>query len=196
MTNRIEVETLGNFLMNYPSDLSYIKSFQNWKSNGFKDPNYLLVEDYSLKNFLVEYNLLRFIKKEEHNKLFKKISDYFIQDKEIDVVKFAKSLSERNEISMASKILFLYDPEKTIIYDKFAKIGVDFNGNSYEQFISKVKNNCQKYNETITKLTEQLPKSVYALEKEILTVDCCKIRQNRLTDKLFWTIGKDKESQK
>lgn len=195
MVNRIEVETLGNFLMNYSSDLSYIKAFHNWKTNGFKDSSYFDQEDFSLKNFLIEYKLLRFLKKEKQNELFIKISEYFIKQKEIDVVKFAKCLSERNEISMASKILFLHSPEKIIIYDKYAKIGIDFKGNSYELFVSKVTSNSHKYNETIIKLFGQIPKSICVIEKEILNIDCSKIRQNRLIDKLFWTMGKVIENQ-
>ncbi len=195
ITNQIELETLGNFLMNYSSDLSYIRAFQNWKLSGYKDINYIENEEFSLKNFLIEFNLLRFFKKEIHSDLFEKITKYFIQNKEINVDNLAHCLSETKQISMASKILFLHSPEKIIIYDKFAKLGVNYKGNVYEEFILNVGVYSKEYQELIKKLTEQIPKSLYNLEKKILTVNSYKIRQNRLIDKLFWTIGKHKDKQ-
>jgi hypothetical protein len=196
ISTQIELETLGNFLINYSSDLSYIRAFQNWKLSGYKETNYFDNEEFSLKNFLIEFNLLRFFKKEIHNDLFEKITKYFIQNKEINVDNLAVCLSEKKKISMASKILFLHSPEKIIIYDKFAKLGVNYKGNSYEEFILNVGVYSKEYQESIKKLTKQIPKSLYDIEKEILTVSSYKIRQNRLIDKLFWTIGKNKEKQK
>lgn len=191
-----QIQSIGNFLAYYKTDLNYIKKFQEFKSNPSLASEYITKEIGSFYSFLIEFRVVRNFTNGATDKLLDETL-LWINSKDPDNVdafaeKLAQTTLTRGKImsSMASKILFLNNPWEITPMDSLARKTLEQKENKYVIY----KNNLNRFREindlTFEKcldytkpLTTLIHKDFNELEK--LDVIC----KNRFVDKLLWTMG-------
>jgi len=195
----IIIETVGNLFLNYRSDLEYIRSFQNCKLH--RGDHLKHFRDTVLPRFLVEYRIVRGLKKGKQKAFLKTVMAHVKTAHASDVDCLAKKLREsgitqnnKTMISLASKILFLNNPWEILPYDRLVRIAIGYSGHTYSGYFEAV----QKSRGLILKRYHALPNSIRAylrlIEGEIAPDIPCldRIRKARFIDKVLWTLGRKK----
>jgi hypothetical protein len=210
---KTQIKTIGNYLEYYYSDLKYFNEFKKSIKRNIDNINdeYLNKSNpYSFKSFLNGYGISRRVKKiDESNlvntlKLYKTTKKWLNANQKnatdikgfVEYITTIKNLTNgKNEISLASKILFLNNPMEVYPYDYNAKTTLDYNGNDYEEYKSKVINYKDEHIDIIKKIINCIEPYLETLEKglEYSKEEFKKIRVNRFVDKMLWCGWKDSE---
>jgi hypothetical protein len=117
------IQAIGHFLSSYDNDLRYISKFNDYKKGKLKASKYIKKEDGSFYKFLIEFKVIRNIPKGKSLDLLIQTKHWIDGDNPNDVDSFAEhlknsGLSYKLLKSMASKVLFLNNPEEIIPMDK------------------------------------------------------------------------------
>lgn len=199
MKNQIITQAIGNFLMNYTTDLEYIAQFQEWKKGGYINKDYLSVnQKFGLYAFLQEFKVLRGFNKDNRVKLCKSIQQLLKSNTHINVDDLSRKINKGSCLqSMASKIAMLYDPEIYLPIDRFARIACFETDKrcSYKDFNIKAKE-MHKYElngivKDIDNIVQPLIKPIESTIK-LKDINIKLVRENRILDKVLWTKGKFK----
>jgi hypothetical protein len=191
-----QIQSIGNFLAYYKTDLNYIKRFQHFKNNPNVASEYIKKDIGSFYSFLIEFRVARNFTSGSADKLLDETLSW-INSKDVNNVDlFAEKLSRSNltrgnvTTSMASKILFLNNPWEIIPMDSLARKTLRQKENKYSTYNDKLTEfrkinestfeNCLEY---IKPLTSLIHNDFNDLNK--LDVIC----KNRIVDKLLWTMG-------
>jgi hypothetical protein len=191
-----QIQSIGNFLAYYKTDLNYIKRFQHFKNNPIVASEYIKKDIGSFYSFLIEFRVARNFTSGSADKLLDETLSW-INSKDVNNVDlFAEKLSRSNltrgnvTTSMASKILFLNNPWEIIPMDSLARKTLRQKENKYSIYNDKLTEfrkinestfeNCLEY---IKPLTSLIHNDFNDLNK--LDVIC----KNRIVDKLLWTMG-------
>ncbi len=193
------IKTIGNFLMNYESDLNYIKKFQEWKIDNYSTNKYLQEnEEYGLFKFLTEFKVYKGFTIEQRNLINLKIKKNLLKISTFNVDEFAKKIVlDKNLESMASKVAMLYDPVSFLPLDRYAKYACFKSTKhcSYNDFVIKAK---ETYENELKELVKVIDNIVDPLIKPIESnfklkdINIKLVRKNRILDKVLWTKGKYK----
>jgi hypothetical protein len=200
ITSLQAVEALGNLICYYNSDLSYITYFHNFKNGKITATEYLRNKKSGLRQFLIEYKVARNVKNNEELMLFTK--KWVLKEDPLDVDKFALALNKEGitqdgkiMTSLASKILFLNNPEIIVPIDTLNKRAVGQKLNIYSEFKTKVdlfisenKNTVEKYLNSVVPLLSEVE-----VNFKSTNIGFKKYRFTRFVDKLLWTKGKIKK---
>ena len=199
MDNKIIVKAIGNFLMNYESDLNYIKKFQEWKIDNYSSNKYIQEkEEYGLFNFLTEFKVYKGFTNEQRNLINQKIKKNLLKISTFNVDEFSKKIVlDKNLESMASKVAMLYDPVSFLPLDRYAKYACFKSTKycSYNDFNIKAK---EMYKNELKELVKDIDNIVHPLVKPIESnfklkdINIKLVREHRILDKVLWTKGKYK----
>jgi len=191
-----QIQSIGNFLAYYKTDLNYIKRFQHFKNNPNVASEYIKKDIGSFYSFLIEFRVARNFTSGSADKLLDETLSWINSKDANNVDLFAEKLSQSNltrgnvTTSMASKILFLNNPWEIIPMDSLARKTLRQKENKYSIYNDKLTEfrkinestfeNCLEY---IKPLTSLIHNDFNDLNK--LDVIC----KNRIVDKLLWTMG-------
>ena len=193
-----QIRTIGNFISYYKSDLDYIKSFQNFKNNKISETEYIAKEYATFYTFLIEFKVIRNISKGKVDKLLHETLDFINDENSNDVDLFAKKLAKTEfthskiMTSLASKILFLNNPWEILPIDSLARNTVKQRDNkyiNYQEHLKKFKMQNFSIVEKCLTFTKPITDIIHKeFKQDIANLDI--IAQNRMFDKLLWTLGK------
>lgn len=192
-----QIKAIGFFLAFYESDLIYIANFSRFKKKLNPDiVEYTAKGDHTFYSFLSEFKVARNVKKDHTKKLLKitlewiNTKHYNNPDLFADKLRSEKITHEKKMTSLASKILFLNNPQEILPIDNRVRESVNQGSNLYKDYLPLVKQfkinrlkeftECLKYIETSATVIEKPFKSELANIRAI--------RSNRLLDKLLWSI--------
>ena len=191
-----QIQSIGNFLAYYKTDLGYIKRFQNFKINPNLASEYIKKDIGSFYSFLIEFRVVRNFTSGSVDKLLDETLLWINSKEANNVDLFAEKLSQSNltrgkvTTSMASKILFLNNPWEIIPMDRLARKTLKQKENKYSIYNDNLlefrRNNDPAFEnclEFIKPLTTLIHNDFNDLSK--LEVIC----KNRIVDKLLWTMG-------
>jgi hypothetical protein len=191
-----QIAALGEFLMNYESDLRYIIAFKKIFDNP-KTKTDLVIGDTGLfHDFLVEFGLLRSFNKDLQQEVFVICRDYIKTHKkklspdELAAIFYDDVLIGKRLLSLSSKVIFLYEPTKFIPYDSLNSRSLNLSGNTTYTNFSKALEHEFKHNKELSENLKSIKKMVLPFVKKIEnnfdnSLDFEKIRENRLMDKLL-----------
>jgi hypothetical protein len=193
----VYLKALGNLLQYYDSDLKYMENFQLYKKGLIQNDDHLISIAGTFKGFLNEYRIARNINKDHTKALFELTLQWITTKNPKDVDKFADFLKAsgitQNKIltSLASKILFLNDPENILPMDSRTRNAFKLQNNNYAEYIQLVRNfisqNKQKIEENLKIISGPLTKIEAQFKTNLLNLD--RIRFHRYVDKILWTGG-------
>jgi hypothetical protein len=205
--DNIQIKVMGDFLMNYENDLINIIQFKKIIDNYKKLPN-LKISNTELiwfEEFLKEYKVIRnIILGKAENVIL--ISLKYINDNQINdlnpnqlAVLIKKYTHYKNCVSLASKILFIFKPEKFIPLDSLNRRVFGQKNLDYVVFEKNVTN--FYLNESNKQKTEQIYLLIEPIAKTLEDSKCFKgnaimIRKNRIKDKLLRVYSKNAIEQK
>jgi len=191
-----QIQSIGNFLAYYKTDLNYIKRFQNFKINPNLASEYIKKDIGSFYSFLIEFRVVRNFTSGSVDKLLDETLLWINSKEANNVDLFAEKLSQSNltrgkvTTSMASKILFLNNPWEIIPMDRLARKTLKQKENKYSIYNDNLlefrTNNEQTFENClgfIKPLTTLIHNDFNDLSK--LEIIC----KNRIVDKLLWTMG-------
>jgi len=203
----IEIKAIGSFLLNYHNMLH--QHFMIKKL--LHEPNLSPKFHIEIKKFLIEWKVIWNIDEEKQVKLIETIFDFLkyevvIDENSIDKLVnriISENISENKLISLGSKILFIYSPEKIFPYDKLAKTSLKINNNNYSLFYKKViefkkeKNTEKIYSQIIKdnkRYTDIIENSIIEEFKDEFKLNITddffvNVKINRIVDKLLWVDG-------
>lgn len=192
--NRHQIQAIGHFLSSYDNDLKYISKFQDFKNGNLKPAQYVKKVDGSFYKFLIEFRVIRNIPKGQSLELLKQTKHWIDGDNPNEVDSFAKhlqntGLSPKLLKSMASKVLFLNNPEEIIPMDTMTRKSLSVRKNIYAIYFEKLENfkaNNSKILQEMMLQVEPLISQIHVKYKTIENLDT--VAQNRMVDKLLWTI--------
>jgi len=196
MTN-IEVKIVGEFLRNYESDLEYLVCFRRYMRGEIPSKDYSIRGNGSFYNFLTEFRIIRNIVQGGTHQLLD-LTKAWCEGPEADEVDaFAQHLSKadisRGAIlsSLASKVLFLNNPQQLLPMDALARKALNVRLNSYSAYSTELKTYSQKRQESLTEIMIFLNPIVSSIERSLMSElpEIEKIRLNRLIDKMLWVQG-------
>ncbi|PAM95514.1 hypothetical protein B4N84_09610 [Flavobacterium sp. IR1] len=192
----IQIQSIGQFLTYYKTDLYYIKRFQDFKLNPDNLSNYIKKDVGSFYSFLIEFKVVRNFTRGNVHKLLEETLSWINSKNSDNVDLFAERLSQSDltrgnvTTSMASKILFLNNPWEIIPMDRLARKTLRQKENSYSIYSQKLihfrKNNELVFDENlayVNHLIEFIHNDFSSLERLDI------ISRNRIIDKLLWTMG-------
>jgi hypothetical protein len=195
--NIIYIKALGNLLQYYHSDLIYINNFQHYRKELILEDDYLIVKPGTFKAFLNEYRVARNINKAFTKALFELTLEWIRTKDPINVDEFAnflriKGITQNKTLkSLASKILFLNDPENVLPMDSRTRNAFKLRDNNYAEYIYLVKcfikQNKQKIDDNLKIISAPLTQIESQFKTNLLNLD--QIRFNRFVDKILWTGG-------
>jgi hypothetical protein len=187
--NNIQIAALGEFLMNYETELNYIKKFQELMGEN-PDINFHESENKgSFKSFVNQFGVARNIEKGKTLEIIRILINE-LKNNELDPNELSKKLQHLTHnskaVSLSSKILFLYKPEEFIPLDSLNKKTLLVQSNDYVCFSKEL--NTYISNSDIKKEISKLIKTASPLvkcieDKSMLKMDFNKIKTNRLIDK-------------
>lgn len=197
MTHK-QIQATGNFLNYYQTDLNYIKTFQDFKANKISSTDYIKKEVGTFYSFLIEFRVARNFSQGMADVLLEETHNFINGKNADDVDLFAEILAQSNLTrgkimsSMASKILFLNNPWKIIPMDTLARKALNQKENKYYVYeknlnLYREKNklaieNCLNFTNPLVEIINK----DYNEKLENLNLIC----ENRIIDKMLWTIGK------
>ncbi|MGV8058459.1 MAG: hypothetical protein AB2L12_10610 [Smithellaceae bacterium] len=193
------VEALGNLICYYNSDLNYITYFHNFQNGEITENEYLCNKEGCFQRFLNEYKVARNVKKDKVKEFMLFTKEWVLKEDSSDVDKFAVALKKKGitqdgktMTSLASKILFLNNPEAIIPIDTLNKRAVGEKSNIYSKFkikvdlfISENQNMIETYLNKVDPLLAEVEVNFKSIE-----INFKKYRFTRFVDKLLWTKGK------
>lgn len=188
------VEALGNLICYYNSDLSYITYFHNFKNGKINEYEYLCNNESCFQRFLNEYKVARNVKKNKVKEFMLFTKKWVLKEDSSDVDKFASALKKngitqdgKTMISLASKILFLNNPEVIIPIDTLNKKAVGKKSNIYsnfkikvDRFISENQNTIEEYLNKVNPLLSEVEANYKSIDIELK-----KYRFARFVDKIL-----------
>ncbi|UUF16894.1 MULTISPECIES: hypothetical protein [Flavobacterium] len=194
-----QIQSIGNFLAYYKTDLNYIKRFQYFKLNPNVASEYIKKDIGSFYSFLIEFRVVRNFKSGSVDKLLEETLVWINSKNSNDVDLFAERLAQSNltrgkvTTSMASKILFLNNPWEIIPMDRLARKTLNQKENNYSIY-NKNLIQFQEYNEHIfEKCLDHIRPLITLIHNDFSNLDKLDIIcKNRITDKLLWTMGNNK----
>ena len=191
-----QIQSIGNFLAYYRTDLNYIKRFQYFKAHPEVASEYIKKDIGSFYSFLIEFRVVRNFTSGSVDKLLDETLLWVNSKNANNVDLFAEKLSQSNltrgniTTSMASKILFLNNPWEIIPMDRLARKTLNQKENNYsiydKNLIQFRENNGHIFEKSlncIKPLITFIHNDFNNLDK--LDVIC----KNRIVDKLLWTMG-------
>lgn len=191
-----QIQSLGDFLSFYSTDLYYINQFQIFKT-GKIDPNsYIEKKVGSFYSFLIEFRVIRNIPQGTINKILEETL-FWVNSEDCDNVDFfaetlaSKGLTRGVMTSMASKILFLNNPWKILPMDSLARKTLNQKQNNYATYKINLEYYIKENESTFTAMlnfTNPLITVIHKNFKELSDLEI--ISRNRIIDKLLWTSGK------
>ena len=192
------IEALGNLLNYYNSDLKYISCFHMFKNGEIDKDEYICNNKSCFRRFLNEFKVARNVKKDRVEEFMLYSREWVLGKYPEDVDLFAKEIKKKGitqdgkvMTSLASKILFLNNPETIIPIDTLNKRGIGQKSNSYSEFKNKIDEFISEYEkeilEYLTSVDSMLTKIEVNSESKI---EFKKYRIIRFVDKLLWTIGR------
>lgn len=197
MEDIVYLRALGNLLQYYDSDLNYMKNFQLYKKGLIRKDDYLVSKAGTFKAFLNEYRIARNINKDLTKALFELTLEWIKTKDPNDVDRFAEFLrikgitQNRTLTSLASKILFLNDPENVLPMDSRTRNAFKLQNNNYSEYIKLVKHfisqNKQSIEGNLKIISAPLTKIESQFKTNFLNLD--RIRFNRYVDKILWAGG-------
>lgn len=193
------VEALGNLICYYNSDLRYITYFINYQNGKITEDEYLCNKESCFQRFLNEYKVARNVKKDKLKEFMLFTKEWVSREDSSDVDKFAVALKKKGitqdgktMTSLASKILFLNNPEAIIPIDSLNKRAVGEKTNIYsefkikvDRFISENQNMLEEYLNKVDPLLSEVE-----VNFKSIGIEFNKYRFARFVDKLLWTKGK------
>jgi hypothetical protein len=195
------IKSIGNFLSTYNSDLNYIRQFQNFKSDRLTTADYLKKSTGTFYQFLIEFRVMRNVKKEKVGELLTETKTWIAGSAAINVDKFARHLCDRGlthekiMTSLSSKILFLNDPWTIFPFDNLAKKSLGQRTNIYSDYIPRMekfkKENLDFAIETFESMKTYLNDIESSYKNDLRDLET--IRLNRFIDKLLWTGVKSED---
>lgn len=207
MENKIEfteiekIETIGSFLMNYYNILDGYCKVNTY----IKKDDFVSFQSYIL-NFMTNWKVIRSVPKsidsnDIRTNLCKEIFNFITvsQFDKCNVKVLSDKLNEitnRNLISLSSKVLFIHAPQFYFPYDSLVKKALDIQNDDYAQFYNEVLNfktdhlkaSICPIIKSIEGFTEKIENKFNEIDPNVLN----EIRLNRIVDKLLWTRGKNK----
>jgi len=194
MTDK-EIRAVGYFLSFYQSDLNYIFHFQRYLE-GKNSFEYITSDkNGTFYKFLKEFKVIRNTKKEAVGEVLNSLHQFIKMQGYCDVDSFAIFLKDKNlthgkiATSLASKILFLYNPWHIIPFDNRVKKSLGLTNDNiyadYQQELDKFKISNKIF---IKNILAKMKSYTSILEKPYLNDlhDISSIRTNRLIDKFLW----------
>lgn len=195
--NIVYFKALGNLLQYYDSDLRYIINFQSYRKGIIRSEEHLISNPGTFKAFLNEYRIARNINKDFTKTLFELTIKWIKTQDPKDVDGFAQFLriegitQNRTLTSLASKILFLNNPENVLPMDSRTRNVFKLQNNNYAIYIQLVKDfinqNKQHIDENLNIISVPLTKIESRFKTNLSNLDL--IRFNRFVDKILWTGG-------
>lgn len=196
--NTDNIQALGNLLVTYHSDLSYILNFQRHKVGELSSSEYLLKSNGTFQSFLNEFRVARNLEKTKTDILLDLTMDWVINENPHNVDGFAELLKNKGithgktMTSLASKILFLNDPWTILPLDSLAKKTVRLKNNIYSDYLPLTvdfqEKNKKEMKECLMSIDKHLTIIEAPFQNEIHKINI--VRQNRYTDKILWTMGR------
>lgn len=192
-------QALGNFIYTYYTDLGYIRKFQDFKRGKISINDYAKKGDSTFYAFLVEFRVIRNIKKGCVDKVLQETLKWVKGKDADDVDKFAEHLKNMKLTrgivmrSLASKILFLNNPWSIIPMDRLALNALKQTKKEYSAYIATLKDNNTKDKDVINQALK-LTKPFTALVEKDFRRDIKNlgvIRKNRIGDKIRWAMGRN-----
>ena len=193
--NNYKIAALGEFLMNYESDLVYIQEFQEIFKNPKIDIDFVCNKDGIFHQFLIEFKIARNFKKGLQKDVFLLCRNYINKnknnlspDKLSDQFKNKKSIGKRL-LSLSSKVIAFYDSENYIPMDSLNRKAINSKIYTYKNFNLAVEE--MKKDSNFMLQIKQMDAIVAPLVKDfehlsgLKGYNFKKIRQNRLIDKLL-----------
>jgi hypothetical protein len=194
------VEALGNLMCYYNSDLNYISYFHDFQNGKITKNEYLCNKESGFQSFLNEYKVARNVKKNKVEEIMLFTKEWVLREDSSVVDNFALALRKKEitqggktMTSLASKILFLNNPEVVIPIDTLNRSALGEKLNIYADFKIKVNlfisQNQKMIEEYLNKVDPLL--SEVELNFKLLEIDFKKYRLTRFVDKLLWTKGEE-----
>lgn len=204
-TKRDFIEAKGHVLAFYLSDLFYIDNFNRAKKGELLQIAYLDKNkeiNNSFRQFVWDFRVVRNVRAGQLSNLLGETIKWCKGKNADDVDLFKQKLRakeichEKNMTSLSSKVLFLNNPEFIHPYDDLAKKAVGYKGKSYSEYLLKVDEYKKVHKQLIGSLYNDIRQELDSLDKvfnEIRksSVNTKVVRNNRIVDKLLWTIGKN-----
>lgn len=191
----IPIETLGHFLSTYKTDLEFLTNFKNYKNKKITNKTYVEKSKDSFYKFLIDYKVIRNVKKNNTLNVLKLTQEWINSNQADDVDKFAIQLNKfgltqekKIMTSLASKILFLNNPEKIFPLDLRAKKTLKHKSNNYAEYLDLVSIFAQKNKTNIAASLQEIERLYPIIETNFVKdfKNLKKIRTNRFVDKLLW----------
>ena len=192
-----QIQTVGNYLSTYNTDLNYVKMFQDFKANKISDSDYVKKDIGTFYSFLIEFRVARNFSQGAVDKLLTETLNWVNSNNADNVDLFADKLATTNltrgktMTSLASKILFLNNPWKIIPMDTLARKALKQKDNKYSTY-DKNLNVYRQTNKPIIDSFIQYTKPLTTIidnEYKDKLQDIHIISENRIVDKLLWTSG-------
>ena len=137
------IKILGSFLFYYESDLKHIKAFQDYFHgevfNSEADCAYLS----QFTSFLQEFRVLRNVRRGEARDVLKTFVNYLKEEEDLKLCPNVLSellfeyTHKKKAVSLASKILFLYQPERFVPMDSLYKSALGLAENNSDKFLER-----------------------------------------------------------
>jgi len=194
-----QIKAIGNLLDYYRSDLIYIHNFQRFKCGE------ILLEEYrskevpgSFRRFLNEFRVARNVKREKVDDFLDFTEKWLRSSPWNDVDAFADELQKsgithdgKTMTSLASKVLFLNNPQVIVPCDTLNRAAIGETENRYKNFFEKIQDILRKETAWINAALEPVQEYLRTVEKEFKgrISDLETIRRNRFPDKLLWVEG-------
>ena len=191
------IESLGQLLAYYKSDLEYIANFKLFLRNKKNVDDYLMCNN-GFQKFINEFRVARNIKKRKVKDLMLFIKKSKLLNDADAVDAFAEEM-KNNRLThadkvmtvLASKIFFLNKPDKIIPMDSLNKKSLGIKGNKYKDFEIKINEFIDTNNKMISMQLKKIRPFLIKIEKSVnVEIDFEKYRINRFTDKYLWTRGR------
>jgi len=188
------IEAAGNLLATYHSDLTYIRDFHRRKKGRVSESEYA----GTLSDFLEEFRVARCVCKNGIAKLLALTLRWVDGLTPNDVDNFAKQLREegltygKTMTVLASKLLFLNNPQTILPFDNYTKRAVGLKENIYAEYEFRLSNFRKQEIEEIKRNLTFIGDYLLVIESEFRDElqDIETVRENRYIDKLLWTMGR------
>ncbi|PIE50248.1 MAG: hypothetical protein CSA38_04140 [Flavobacteriales bacterium] len=192
------IESLGNLLATYRSDLIYIQSFADFKKGEISEELFLSKKIGSFQKFINDFRVARNISKEKKHEFLKDLMLWVKKGEADNVDELAKKMSKSGYThgkvmtSLCSKVLFLNNPYEIVPIDRLAKKTLGYKGNNYSEFkllLNQFKeDNKLKINSYLKSVEKYLCEIEIDFNEKIQNIEI--IRVNRYLDKILWTKGR------